>query len=49
MGYPLYALALLVVVWAVRRSDQRLKELEDARVTAEAALRLKYRSPRNEA
>lgn len=30
MGYPLYGLALLVVVWAVRRSDKRLKELEQA-------------------
>jgi uncharacterized protein DUF3159 len=48
MGYPLYGLALLVVVWAVRRSDQRLKELEEARVAAEAELRLKYSRP-NEA
>lgn len=31
MGYPLYGLALLVVVWAVRRSDKRLKELEEVR------------------
>lgn len=46
MGYPLYALALLVVVWAVRRSDQRLKEIEASRAAtdeaAEEALRLKY-------
>lgn len=46
MGYPLYALALLVVVWAVRRSDKRLKELDEARQSAEtdteAALRVKY-------
>jgi hypothetical protein len=46
MGYPLYALALLVVVWAVRRSDKRLKDIEDARVAqeadSEAALRIKY-------
>lgn len=34
MGYPLYGLALLVVVWAVRRSDKRLKELEEARNAA---------------
>nr|WP_245959915.1 DUF3159 domain-containing protein [Prauserella flavalba] len=46
MGYPLYGLALLVVVWAVRRSDKRLKELEteeeltDAEI--EARLRVKY-------
>ncbi|MTD53983.1 DUF3159 domain-containing protein [Amycolatopsis pithecellobii] len=46
MGYPLYALALLVVVWAVRRSDKRLKALHEADVAdeakTEAALRLKY-------
>ncbi|WP_027947038.1 DUF3159 domain-containing protein [Amycolatopsis taiwanensis] len=46
MGYPLYGLALLVVVWAVRRSDKRIKELEAAREAAEAdteaALRAKY-------
>jgi hypothetical protein len=29
MGYPLYALGLLVVVWAVRRSDKRLKALAE--------------------
>ncbi|MFE0025769.1 DUF3159 domain-containing protein [Amycolatopsis sp. NPDC059021] len=48
MGYPLYALGLLVVVWAVRRSDKRLKALAasapkpetDAEV--EARLREKY-------
>lgn len=52
MGYPLYALALLVVVWAVRRSDKRLKALREAReaeeADTEAALRLKYSHP-NEA
>lgn len=46
MGYPLYALALLVVIWAVRRSDKRIKELEDARRAEEAdvehQLYLKY-------
>lgn len=36
MGYPLYGLALLVVVWAVRRSDQRIKELEEVRASTEA-------------
>lgn len=54
MGYPLYALALLVVVWAVRRSDKRVKELEAAReaeaADAETALRIKYgQSPPSEA
>lgn len=50
MGYPLYGLALLVVVWAVRRSDRRLKELAaeqpvetDAEV--EARPRVKYGRP----
>jgi Protein of unknown function (DUF3159) len=46
MGYPLYGLALLVVVWAVRRSDKRLKEIEEAdaaeKADVEAQLRLKY-------
>ncbi|GAA5164299.1 MULTISPECIES: DUF3159 domain-containing protein [Amycolatopsis] len=53
MGYPLYALALLVVVWAVRRSDKRLKALreaqEEAEADTEAALRLKYSQRPNEA
>jgi hypothetical protein len=51
MGYPLYGLGLLVVVWAVRRSDRRLKEIEEAAAEApkpetdaeaEARLRQKY-------
>ncbi|MFF1611822.1 DUF3159 domain-containing protein [Amycolatopsis sp. NPDC058278] len=51
MGYPLYALGLLVVVWAVRRSDKRLKamaEEEPAPETdaeVEARLREKYATP----
>lgn len=54
MGYPLYGLALLVVVWAVRRSDKRVKEIEAAReaeaTDAETALRIKYgQSPPSEA
>jgi len=53
MGYPLYGLALLVVVWAVRRSDKRLKSLEEARVAAEedteAQLRVKYGQPPQQA
>lgn len=48
MGYPLYGLGLLVVVWAVRRSDKRLKELEETAppvktdAEVEAELRAKY-------
>ncbi|MEV4057648.1 DUF3159 domain-containing protein [Amycolatopsis sp. NPDC049688] len=48
MGYPLYALGLLVVVWAVRRSDKRLKALAEAEpapetdAQVEARLREKY-------
>jgi hypothetical protein len=48
MGYPLYALGLLVVVWAVRRSDKRLKALREASAPVksdaevEAELRAKY-------
>ncbi|RZQ63264.1 DUF3159 domain-containing protein [Amycolatopsis suaedae] len=48
MGYPLYGLALLVVVWAVRRSDKRLKALEaeaepvETDADIEARLRRKY-------
>ncbi|MEC3980254.1 DUF3159 domain-containing protein [Amycolatopsis sp. H20-H5] len=48
MGYPLYALGLLVVVWAVRRSDKRLKLLAESApppetdAEIEARLREKY-------
>lgn len=46
MGYPLYGLALLVVVWAVRRSDRRLKGLAEQRDSdeeeLERRLRVKY-------
>lgn len=48
MGYPLYALGLLVVVWAVRRSDKRLKALGETEpkpetdAEVEARLREKY-------
>ncbi|MEU0537825.1 DUF3159 domain-containing protein [Amycolatopsis tolypomycina] len=51
MGYPLYALGLLVVVWAVRRSDKRLKALAESEPTPEtdaeieARLREKYATP----
>jgi hypothetical protein len=46
MGFPLFALALLVIVWAIRRSDKRLHALveheqrSDAEI--EADLRAKY-------
>ena len=46
MGYPLYALALLVVVWAVRRSDRRLSLLRQQQreheAEIEADLRARY-------
>ena len=51
MGYPLYALGLLVVVWAVRRSDKRLKGLAESEpkpetdAEVEARLRQKYATP----
>ncbi|HET6711994.1 DUF3159 domain-containing protein [Amycolatopsis sp.] len=51
MGYPLYALGLLVVVWAVRRSDKRLKALAESEpepetdAEVEARLREKYATP----
>ncbi|KDN21030.1 DUF3159 domain-containing protein [Amycolatopsis rifamycinica] len=51
MGYPLYALGLLVVVWAVRRSDKRLKAMAEAApepetdAEVEARLREKYAAP----
>ena len=51
MGYPLYALGLLVVVWAVRRSDKRLKAMAESEpapetdAEVEARLREKYATP----
>lgn len=49
MGFPLWGLALLVVVWAVRRSDKRLEvaleEKAHAEAKAEADLRAKYGDP----
>ncbi|GLW91440.1 DUF3159 domain-containing protein [Actinokineospora globicatena] len=46
MGYPLFAVALVVTVWAVRRAKQRQAELETTETvddeTVEAALRAKY-------
>ncbi|WP_084468074.1 DUF3159 domain-containing protein [Actinokineospora inagensis] len=50
MGYPLFALALVVTVWAVRRAQVRQKELEEAEAVdddaVEAALRAKYSGDR---
>jgi hypothetical protein len=59
MGYPLTAVALLVTVWAVRRSDHRQKEHEEAEQLAaeqakaedaaiEQELRKKYETPAQE-
>lgn len=52
MGYPLYGLALLVVVWAVRRSDRRLKHLRESEqrtdAEIEAELRARYERPSQE-
>ncbi|QFU91405.1 DUF3159 domain-containing protein [Amycolatopsis sp. YIM 10] len=48
MGYPLWGLALIVVVWAIRRADKRIKEreaqepAEETDEQAEARLREKY-------
>jgi len=46
MGLPLFGLAMLVVVWAVRRSDKRLKALvaeqEETEADNERRLREKY-------
>ncbi|GAA3852068.1 DUF3159 domain-containing protein [Saccharothrix violaceirubra] len=50
MGYPLMALALVATVWAVRRSDKRLKaaaELEEAE-NAAAEERLRAEAVRTE-
>jgi Protein of unknown function (DUF3159) len=49
MGYPLMAIAVAATVWAVRRSDKRLKALEEAEATevreTEADLRARYAHP----
>lgn len=46
MGLPLFGLALLVIIWAVRRSDKRLHELveheERTDAEIESELRAKY-------
>lgn len=46
MGLPLFGLAMIVVVWAVRRSDKRLKALaaeqEETEADIERRLREKY-------
>ncbi|MGW5054469.1 DUF3159 domain-containing protein [Actinokineospora sp. NPDC004072] len=48
MGYPLFAVALAVTVWAVRKATVRQKELEAAQESdaeVEARLRAKYADP----
>ncbi len=48
MGYPLFAIALAVTVWAVRRATARQKEREAAEESdadVEARLREKYSDP----
>lgn len=46
MGYPLFAIALAVTVWAVRRAERRQEALDEAEAQAEvfdeAQLRAKY-------
>ncbi|MPY77508.1 MAG: DUF3159 domain-containing protein [Actinophytocola sp.] len=46
MGLPLFGLALIVVIWAIRRSDRRVKaivaEQEEAEADLEQRLREKY-------
>lgn len=46
MGLPLFGLALIVIIWAVRRSDKRLHETQEAEQRSdaeiEAELRAKY-------
>ena len=52
MGYPLTAIALLVTVWAVRRSDRREKAREQAEKQEAEAIeqqpRAKYDTPAQE-
>jgi hypothetical protein len=49
MGYPLMAIAVAVTVWAVRRSDKRLKAHEEATAATEQEteeeLRARYAQP----
>jgi hypothetical protein len=49
MGYPLFAAALVVTVWAVRKATRRQHELEEAEQAEERAiearLRAKYEGP----
>lgn len=44
MGFPLFALALLVIVWAVRRSDKRLAEAIAAERRTEAEIEADLRA-----
>lgn len=43
MGLPLFGLALIVVIWAIRRSDRRLKALVAERVETEAEIEQRLR------
>lgn len=43
MGFPLWALALLVVVWAIRRSDKHLHELAEQREETDAEVEQRLR------
>ncbi|MDQ3403251.1 MAG: DUF3159 domain-containing protein [Actinomycetota bacterium] len=48
MGYPLFAVALVVTVWAVRRAKRRQEEVEatqESDEAVEARLRAKYGEP----
>lgn len=44
MGFPLFALALLVIVWAIRRSDKRLHAAIEQEVRTEAEIEADLRS-----
>lgn len=52
MGYPLTALALLVMIWAARRAGHLVRKLEDSAESDDAAiearLRAKYGEPATE-
>ncbi|WP_330760652.1 DUF3159 domain-containing protein [Haloechinothrix halophila] len=43
MGLPLFGLALIVVIWAIRRSERRLKALAAERIETEAEIEQRLR------